>query len=320
MSARPGALARSSDWVRRRFTEPERPFVAIEVRAGAVGVVRVRRERGRLAVASAAAMELPPGTLALSLTQPNVLDAARFRQALHGSLERAGVLGGARVALVLPDTAARITLVPAAEVAPQKGATMDEVLRFRLRKSMPFEVKDARLAYAAPNGRPNDSMVVAAASSAVVAGYEDVCRSLGLAPGLVEVAGMALARAAFPEGTSGDGLLVNWDDGYLTLLLARDGWPILVRTLSGAAVATTADVVREVASTLVYYRERLGGEGVSRAFVRSTVFAPDAAVEALAPALRFEATPLDAWAALGGAPPEAAHPLAAAAAALGTAA
>jgi hypothetical protein len=320
VTARAGALARGAARLRRRFTEPERPTVAIEVRAGAVGVVRVRREKGRPAVAAAAAMELPPGTLSLSLTQPNVTDPVRFTQALRGALERAGVLGGARVALVLPDTAARITLVPAVEVAPQKNAALDEVLRFRLRKSLPFEVRDARLAYAAPGARPDDAMVVAAAAGPVVDGYEEACRSLGLAPGLVEVAAMALARAAFPEGTEGDGLLVNWEEGYLTLLLARGGWPILVRTLSGAAVAATADVTREVSSTLMYYRERLGGEGISRAFVRSAALAPEAAIDALAPALPAPPVALDAWGALGGAPPQGAQALAAAAAALGAAA
>jgi len=311
------ALARGSEWMRRRFTEPERPLVAIEVRASAVGVVRVRRERGRLVVAAATSMELPPGTLALSLTQPNVVDAPRFRQALHGALERAGVLGGAKVAVVLPDTAARVALVPAVEVPAKKPAEIDEVLRFRLRKSMPFEVRDARVAHDAPGSRPNDTLVVAAAAGTVVAGYEDVCRSLGLAPGLVEMAGMALARSAFAGGAPGDGLLVNWDEGYLTLVLARNGWPILVRTLSGAAVAGTADVLREVSSTLVYYRERLGGEGLSRAVVRSTTLDPGTATAALAPALKFDPEPMDAWAALGGAPAEASQALAGAAAALG---
>ena len=213
-AAAPGQATRGLAWVRRQFVAPDRPTVAIEVRASSVGVLRVRRDKRRLVVGAAAAMELPPGTLSLSLTQPNIVDGERFRQAVHGALERAGILGGAKVALVLPDTAARVALVPAVEVPTRKAAELDELLRFRLRKSIPFEVREARLAYATAGDRPADTIVAATAFGPVVEQYEEACRSLGLEPGLVEIAGLALARAAFSPSSSGDGLLVNWDDGY----------------------------------------------------------------------------------------------------------
>jgi hypothetical protein len=302
----------------RQFLEPERPTVAIEVRASSVGVLRVRREKGRLAVGAAAVLELPAGTLALSLTQPNILDGPRFVQAVHGALERAGILGGAKVALVLPDTVARVVLVPAVEVPTRKPADVEDLLRFRMRKSIPFEVRGARIAYATAGGTAADTIVVAAASAPVTTQYEEALRGLGLEPGLVEIAGLALARAAFPGDAFGDGLLVNWEDGYVTLILARNGWPILVRTLSGAAVASPAEVIREVSSTLIYYRERLGGSGITTAFVRSAVFPPEDAVETLGAVVGFVPAVLDAWTAFrGGAPPEVSQALAAAAASLG---
>ena len=309
--------ARGLVWMRRRFVEPDRPLVAIEVRGSSVGVLRVRREKRRLVVGAAAVMELPPGTLSLSLTQPNILEGQRFRQAIHGALERAGILGGAKVALVLPDTAARVALVPVIEVPSRKAAEIDELLRFRLRKSVPFEVREARLAYAIAGDRPADTIVVATAFGPVVEQYEEACRSLGLEPGLVEIAGLALARAAFPPPASGDGLLVNWDEGYVTIAVARNGWPVLLRTLSGAAAASPSDVIREVSSTLIYYRERLGGSGITAAFVRSAVIPADDAVDALASAVGFVPDVLDAWTTLGGAPAEVSQALAAAAASLG---
>lgn len=315
----PAALAaRGLGWMRRMFLEPDRPSVAIEVRASSVGVLRVRRDKRRLAVGAAAVLELPPGTVSLSLTQPNIADVPRFAQAVRGALERAGILGGARVALVLPDTAARVSLVPAVEVPSRKAAEVDELLRFRLRKSIPFEVREARLAYATAGATAADTIVVATAFAPVVAQYEEACRALGLEPGLVEIAGLALARAAFPPASLGDGLLVNWEEGYVTLILARSGWPVLLRTLSGAAVAAPADVVREVSSTLIYYRERLGGSGITSAFVRSAVIPPADAVDALGSAIGFAPAVLDAWTAFGGgAPVEVSQALAAAAASLG---
>jgi type IV pilus assembly protein PilM len=313
----PRAGAQGLAWARRQFLDPERPLVAVEVRASTVGVLRLRREKGHLLVGAAAVVDLAPGTLAPSLTQPNIADLKHFAQALHGALERAGILGGARIALVLPDTAARVTLVPAVEVPSRKPRDVDELLRFRLRKSIPFDVREARIAYAVAGDTAADTIAVAAALGPVVAQYEEACRGLGLEPGLVEIAGLALVRAAFPAGASGDGLLVNWDDGYVTLVLARNGWPILLRTLSGASATAAADVVREVSSTLIYYRERLGGSGIASAFVRSSQLAPEAAVLALAPVIGFEPAVFDAWSGLGGAPAEVAQVLAGAAASLG---
>ena len=309
--------ARGLSWMRRRFVEPDRPLVAIEVHASSVGVLRVRREKRRLVVGAAAVMDLPPETLSLSLTQPNIVDGQRFRQALHGALERAGILGGAKVALVLPDTAARVALVPAVEVPTRKPSEIDEVLRFRMRKSIPFEVREARLAYAAGGDSAADTIVVATAFGPVVDQYEEACRSLGLEPGLVEIAGLALARAAFAAPASGDGLLVNWDESSVTLVLARNGWPILLRTLSGSAVASASDVAREVQSTLIYYRERLGGSGITSASVRSAVLPPEDAIDALASAVGFAPALVEAWTALGGAPAEVSQALAGAAASLG---
>jgi hypothetical protein len=128
----------------------------------------------------------------------------------------------------------------------------------------------------------------------------------------VEPASLALLRAA-ASGPGGDDLLVNWDDGYVSFLLTQDGVPALVRTLQAAGVE---DVTREAASTLLYYRDRLGGGGLRRAFLRAAAAAADAG--ALAAALETVATPIDAWAGLQGAVPgPAAIPLAAAAAALG---
>jgi hypothetical protein len=296
------ALARSTAGLRRLFLEPEPPLVAVEVRAGSVGVVRVRRDRGRPALMSAASLDLPPETLQLSLTQPNILDPTRFRQALRGVLERVGVLGGARVALVLPDVVARVSIVPAAEVAARRAPEIAELLRFRLKKVLPFEIRDARLSWSSGGGRVSDPFLVAAALGPVVAAYEEACLSMGLEPGLVELAGLALARAAFGPGAEGDRLLVNWDESYVSLVLARGEWPLMVRTLPGAAVSP-AEVAREVTNTVLYYKERLGGAGLAGGFVRTVVVPAEEALSTLSEPMGVAPVLLDPWPLLGSAGP-----------------
>jgi len=278
--------------------EPERPALAVEVRPGGIGVVRTRRAGGATVLLSAAEVDLPPDVVRPSLTQPNLADPERFRAALRGALERAGVLDGAPAALVLPDPVGRVALVPASELPASRTSDLDEMVRFRLRKSLPFDVREARIAHAR-SPRPQDPVLTVAALGSVVDAYEEVCRSVGLEPGLVELSALALCRAAFAPGAPGDRLLVNWDEGYATLVLVREGWPVLARTLTGPMVASSADVAREAAQTLLYARERLESPGLEQAVVRAAGVAPADAVAVLALALGMTPEPLDPWPALG---------------------
>jgi hypothetical protein len=301
VSAAAGALATSRRVLaslRRGLLEPLPPTLAIEVRPSAVGVVRARRERGRVSLGAAASVDLPPGVLQVSMTQPNVADPERLRAAIRGAAERAGALAGAHAGLVLPDPVGRVALLPDSEVKGRRAAETDELIRFRLRKGVPFEIREARLAHTWGDV-PGQPVVVAAALASVVDGYEGACRSAGLEPGQVELAGLALARAAFEPGARGDRVLVNWDEGYVTFVLLRDGWPVVFRTLVGATATSPSEVAREASHTVLYYRERLGGTGFAEARVRYTLDAPAEALAALAPPLGLTPSLLQPWGTLG---------------------
>jgi type IV pilus assembly protein PilM len=251
-SAAPADLA-----VRLRsvFLEPEAPLAAFEVRKGSAGLVRLGREgRGRV-LRAAASLELPEGSLALSVSEPNVKAPEAFRATLASLAERAGLREGGRVGLVLPDPVARVSLVPSAELRARRRTDAEEMIRFRLRRSVPFDIRDSRVARldlpSAP-GREAQALVGAIARS-VLDSYEAPLRELG--------ACAAQAR--------GDELLVNWDHGYLSLFLTRDGQPLLLRTLSGDPADQPSEVAREIASTVLYHRERLAGEPLSGARLRS---------------------------------------------------
>ena len=201
----------------------EPPLVAVEVRPRASASCASWREGG-----------------APALRRGRVARAARGRaapvddRAQHGrrrppsgrrcapSLERAGVLGGARVALVLPDPVARIALLPAAEVKGRGAAEVEELIRFRLRKAVPFEVQDARVGVPA-RGRRRRLVAVAALRARARRVRGGVPR-----PGPRAGAGRAerawrCSKPSRPRGPRADRLLVNWDDGYVSIFLVRDG-------------------------------------------------------------------------------------------------
>lgn len=289
----------SDVWARLRhlLLEPRWPLAAVEVRTRGIGVVRLVREAGRLKLAAAAALELPPGVVAASMTQDNIADPDAFKRTLRAALEKAGALDTSAVALVLPDSVARIALLPSAEMTASGRSDMEELLRFRLRKSVPFDIRHARLAFRP--GEPN--WLVAAIARPVLEEYEAACASVGLNVGLVELSGLALLGSIEREQRSGDRLVVNWDDDYVSFLLSSGGQASLVRTLAGPGVATPENVAREAAQTVLYYRDRLQGMGLAAASLRATSLPAAEAVACLAEPLGVTPEPLDPWGALGAA-------------------
>lgn len=297
--AAPGPVVRAAQrgerWLRRHLLDPDHPTTAVEIRSRSIGVVRLGREGRRSSLAAAASLDLPEGAVRLSMTQPNVADAAAFRETLRAALERAGALHVGRVALVLPDPVARLALLPGSEVAAKRRKQSEELIRFRLRKAVPFDVRDAQVAFAGGGARAADSVLVAAIYRPVLEGYEEACRAVGVHPGVVELSGLALLNAAFGARPPADRLLVNWDEGYVTLLLARGEWPILVRTLAGEAAASPDEIAREVGNTLLYYRERLGGTALAQAVVRSALLPADQALSLLEGPLEMKPELLEPW-------------------------
>lgn len=286
---------RGQSWLSRHLTEPQHPLTVVEVRARALGVVRVAREGRRLVLAAAASLDLPEGALRLSMTESNLADRGAFREALKSVLAKTGALAAGRIGLVLPDPVARTALLPASELAGKSRAASEELIRFRLRKSVPFDIREARIAFQSPGTRSEDPVLVAAVFKPVLDAYEAACRAAGVHAGLVELSGLTLLNASFGALPPADRLLVNWDDGYVTLLVARGEWPIVVRTLTGTPAAEPREVVREVAQTVLYYRERLAGSRLQQAVVRCTVLPPSEAAALLEPSLGFAPEVLEVW-------------------------
>jgi hypothetical protein len=288
--------SRGRRWLRRRFVEPSPPLAVIEVRPKAVGAVRVSSQGGRLSLVAAACVDLPAGVLEVSMTEANVRSAAAFQTALRSVAEKAGVLGAGAVALVLPDPVARVALLPASELKARRRADADEMLRFRLRKTVPFEIREARLSTAPAGSQGGEPQVlVGAILRSILEEFEAPCRALGLDPGMVLLAGPTLLEEVEARFPAEDRLLVNWDEGYLSLLLSRGGSPVLIRTLLGAAVATPESAGREVAQTATYYRERLGGAGLARVVLRAAGRPVDEAVAVVETALGRTPEILDPW-------------------------
>jgi hypothetical protein len=283
----------SGGWLTRVLLAPEYPLLGLEVRPRALAAVRLERDGGRIGLGAAAVVELPEGALDVSLARPNLVDPRAFRETARSALERVGALGGGGISLALPDPVVRLTLLPA-EGLRGRRAEIEQILRFRLHKALPFDVREARLAWEGPFG---DHVLAAVGHEPVLDGYERAIEDLGFRVGLLEATGLSLLSLLDREPITGDRLLVNWDEGYVSFALTRGGRPVLLRTLADDSAPDA--VLRHAASTLQFHRDRLGGGALEDAVLRVAHVPAAEATEALAPVLGLRPRLLQPWQALG---------------------
>ena len=92
-----------------------------------------------------------------------------------------------RVALVIPDVAAKVSLVRF-EQTPSRRDDLNQLIRWQVKKSTPFPVEDACLTYTpGARGAGGSEFVVVVARREIVREYEGVCEEVGIEAGLVDI-------------------------------------------------------------------------------------------------------------------------------------
>jgi type IV pilus assembly protein PilM len=238
------------------------PDAAVEISPERVAVATMASRGGEFVVQGYASEPLPAGALAPSLTGHNVVDRPRVVAALKSAFER---LGGRprRVALVIPDAAARVALLRFDRV-PERREDLDQLVRWQLRKSAPFPVDDACVTYSPGIRTPAGAeFVVALARREVVREYEGICDEAGAYAGLVDIATLSVLNLflAAPVAPSGDWLVVHMQPDYVSLAIMRGEHVIFYRNRTEGEDDTLADLVHQ---TAMYYQDRLSGQGFAR--------------------------------------------------------
>jgi hypothetical protein len=211
------------------------------------------------------------------------------------------------VSIVLPDNLAKISLLTLPE-RPASARDLEELVRARMRRAVPFRLEDARLSFQVLAGEGREvSVLVVLVRRALVEGLERAVESIGGRVGLVDVATCNLinlchARIEEASRDGADVALFNDASRYFSLVIFRGGRLIFFRckTLGeeGEAEAPNGELTREIAGSLSYYREKLDGKGIGMLFARAVHGAPPALVHALAVAEPQRIVPIDPLAVL----------------------
>lgn len=240
------------------------PAVGVEIASDRVTGVALSGSQAAWTVASHASERLPAGAVTPALNAANIHDDRVVAGALRSLFDKMSVRPR-RVALVIPDTAAKVSLVRFEKV-PAGAADLDQLIRWQVRKAAPFKAEEAQISWVPAAALPDGGreFLVTTARRDLIEQYERVCSAAGAHAGVVDLASLNLINAALAsaaQAAAGDWLIVNVAQDYATLVIVRGKEVIFFRTRQLEADGDLADLVHQ---TAMYHEDRLAGGRFAR--------------------------------------------------------
>jgi type IV pilus assembly protein PilM len=186
------------------------PPLAIEIAPDRVAVARLSRT-GSL---DGFGVELlPAGAIVPSAVETNVVNIAAVKTAISNACERVRARDE-DVALILPDPVIRV-FVQHFEEFPRSAEEAVPILRWKLKKSVPFEADETVISYTRQAPREDGvDVLTALARLRIIREYETLAEGAGLYPGVVLSSSLA------------------------AIALVDDDKPTLLARISGSALTT----------------------------------------------------------------------------------
>ena len=233
-----------------RNHQSARPRLACEIAADRVIAARVADSGQVLELCSTS--ELAPGCVVPDLTEQNLRERRSVVSALREALENVG--GRHRdVVAVLPDAAARVVLLDF-ETLPDNREEAESVVRFRLRKSLPFDVEKAKVSYQAQSADGTLRVVAAVTLRSVLDDYEAAFRDAGFSPGVVLPSMLAALSGAPADRAT---LVVKVDARTTSIAILDHQQLLLFRTLENTRGVTISgeQLAEDVYPSVVFFQD-----------------------------------------------------------------
>jgi hypothetical protein len=233
-------------------------------------------------------LALPPDSFQNGPLGGPLRDPGAFRELVAAILE--DLPGGVREAsLVIPDAWLRVTYAESGDL-PRGGAALDEVLRWKLRRLVPFRVDELRIGAALVSPLPGQDeprrLLMGFAIEQLLAQLEDAFAAQGVRLGQISNVSLSLLDALSPAAARAYGMSASLSsasaagvargrssflalalvaDGGYALIFARRGEPVLHRYKAASGTADTSpggSVVRDLRLTRNFLDEHFPGSAL----------------------------------------------------------
>jgi type IV pilus assembly protein PilM len=232
------------------LSKSPKPRLACEIAADRVLVGKLGEDRHSLEACGA--RELAPGSVVPDLVEGNLRQRSAVVDAVQDAL---GSLPGRThdVIAVVPDAAVRVVLVEF-DTLPADAEEAAGVVRFRLKKSLPFDVDKTKVSYHAQKSSDGLRVVAAVALATVVEEYETAFREAGFSPGVVLPSMLAALGAAQAQQPT---LVVKVDARTTSIAILNADQLQLFRTLENTrgVTITGEQLAEEVYPSVVFFQD-----------------------------------------------------------------
>jgi type IV pilus assembly protein PilM len=142
------------------------------------------------------------------------------------------------------------------ETLPEKQIDADAVVRFRLKKSLPFDIDQSAVSFDRQGSGDQIRVIAAVTPRNVLEEYESLVRDAGYNPGTVMpsmLASLGLVDASRPT------MVIKVEQGTTTFAIVDQDQLLLYRSLDNGGKSVTGEsVVDDVNTSLVYFEDRYG--------------------------------------------------------------
>jgi type IV pilus assembly protein PilM len=205
---------------------------------------------------------LPPGAIVPTAVEANLIDAGEVRAAVGRVFSRLRAKDE-DVALLLPDSVIRVFVLHF-DVFPRKAEEAIPILRWRLKKSVPFEAEETVISYMRQSPRDDGvDIVTGLARLRIVREYESLVESVGMSPGVVTSSTLATVPLLPDERPA---LLARVAGTALTTAIVREGVLCGYRctTLPSDARTVTPQALLDEIYPLAAYYQDFWSEGIAQ--------------------------------------------------------
>jgi len=266
-----------------KFFQPGLPPVSCEISQRFISVVRLNAKEPTI-VERSVVTPIPGGLVTPSLSQPNVESLSDLSVLLKSSLAKAEIRSN-KISVAIPDSSVKVA-IHSFDKLPGNENERQQLLKWRLKKTTPFNVEDSLLAYYQQQGANGKiSVVTLIIYRDVLAQYEALFRGLGMHAGFITPASLAafeLVARSDPSALKSSILFLHLNGLSLSTMIVRESTVVFFRHLDyfeeeardGAGFESIdapqeerESIYEEIHPCLMYYQDKLGDVGVNKIYV-----------------------------------------------------